>query len=198
MNTTTDRRRAIVEAASTLMAEAGSRGTTIAAIADRAGMTDAGVLYHFTTKRDLVLAVVEQFDRDVERGLQLDEGSGIDLLRATRQWGVGMELVPEIQSLLIVLTAEHLHAEGPARHYIVRRYRRILSRFRGAFAEAAANGDLRADLDPDQEASALVAHLDGIRLQWFLLDGAVSMADSVRAHVDHTLERLAPITEHHR
>ncbi|MFN7148436.1 MAG: TetR family transcriptional regulator [Microthrixaceae bacterium] len=189
---TTDRRQAILDAATTLMAEAGSRGTTIAAVAERAGMTDAGVLYHFRSKQDLLLAVIEQFDRDIERVLEHQEGSGIELLRALRDWGVGMELVPEIQSLLIVLTTEHLHAEGAARDYLRRRYRRTLDRLRTAFADAAEGGDLRANLDPDQEASAFVAFLDGIRLQWFLLDGSVSMADSVRTYVEHTLDRLAP------
>lgn len=174
------------------MAEVGSRGTTIAAVAEQVGMTDAGVLYHFTTKQDLVLAVLEQFDRDAKHDLRLDELSGIEMLRSARTWGVGMELVPEIQSLLVVLTAEHLHADGPVRDYIRRRYRLILARFSEAFAHAAAAGDLRHDLDPDLEASALVAHLDGIRLQWFLLDGAVSMGDSVKACIDHTLDRLAP------
>ena len=62
-----------------------------------------------------------------------------------------------------------------------------------AFASAASSGDLRADLDPVHEASALVAHLDGIRLQWFLTDGGVSMADSVRRYVDDTLARLDPV-----
>lgn len=191
--TVPDRRTTILRAASSLMAETGSRGTTVAAVAERAGLTDAGVLYHFKTKHELLLAVLEQFDREVERGLQSGDGSGIELLRAARLWGIGMEQVPEIQSLLIVLTAEHLHTEGAARDYIRRRYARLLRRYRTAFADAAEAGDLRADLDPDHEASAFIAHLDGIRFQWFLLDGAVSMADSVRTYVDQTLDRLAPI-----
>lgn len=187
-----DRRTTILAAASTLMSEHGSRGTSIAAVADRAGLTDAGVLYHFKTKKDLLLAVLEQFDSEVERTLVEDGTSGIELLRATREWGVGMEQVPEIQSLLIVLTAEQLHEDGPARDYLTARYRRLLRRYTTAFADAAANGDLRTDLDPEFEASAFIAHLDGIRFQWFLLDGQISMADSVRAYVDTTLRRLAP------
>lgn len=190
--TAPDRRTTILRAATSLMAETGCRGTTVAAVAERAGLTDAGVLYHFKTKRELLLAVLEQFDREVEQSLQSRDGSGIELLQGTRDWGVGMEQVPEMQSLLIVLTAEHLHTPGAARDYIRRRYVRLLDGFRTAFADAAEAGDLRADLDPDQEASAFIAHLDGIRFQWFLLEGAVSMADSVRTYVDRTLDRLAP------
>ena len=190
--TAPDRRTTILAAASALMAERGSRGTSIAAVADRAGLTDAGVLYHFKTKKDLLLAVVEQFDSEVERSLEADGTSGIELIRATREWGVGMEQVPEIQSLLIVLTAEQLHGTGPARDYLTARYRGLLRRYTKAFADAAETGALRADLDPAFEASAFIAHLDGIRFQWFLLDRQISMADSVRAYVDTTLDRLAP------
>lgn len=190
--TAPDRRATILAAASALMAERGSRGTSIAAVAERAGLTDAGVLYHFKTKQALLLAVVEQFDSLVERRLVEDGAGGIDLIRATREWGAGMEQVPEIQSLLIVLTAEQLHGDGPARAYLTQRYRRLLQRYAQAFADAARAGDLRADLDPSFEASAFIAHLDGIRIQWFLLDGEVSMTDSVRSHVDATLRRLAP------
>ena len=187
-----DRRQEILEAASSLFSEAGSRGTSIAAVAARAGVTDAGVLYHFNTKHELLLAVLEHFDREVERGMQEAHLRGIELLRATREWGDGMEKVPEIQSMLIVLTAEHLHEPGPARDYVQRRYRRLLARYTTAFREAAAAGDLRSDLDAAYEASAFIAHLDGIRFQWFLLDKKISMAESVRTYVDTTLTRLAP------
>ena len=174
------------------MAERGYRGTTIAKVAERAGITDAGVLYHFGTKQDLLLAVLEHFDSQIQRDLRELDAHGIELLRLTREWGVGMEAVPEIQSMLILLTAEYLHEGGAARDYIRGRYRSLLDRYTEAFSEAAACGDLRPDLDPEYEASALIAHLDGIRFQWFLLDREISMAESVHTYVDSTLSRLAP------
>lgn len=188
----TSRREQILAAASALFAESGYRGTSVAAVADRVGITDAGVLYHFRTKEDLLLGVLRRFDRDVEQGLASAGLRGIELLRTAREWGAGMEAIPEISSLLIVLSGEHLTADSPARRFLQERYHRLLDRFTSAFAAAARAGDLRADLDPGQEASALVAHLDGMRVQWFLLDRAFSMAESMRSYVDATLERLAP------
>lgn len=187
-----ERKEAILDAAAALFAETGTRGTSIATVAAKAGVTDAGVLYHFNTKRELVLAVLERFDRDVERGLRDSDLRGIDLLRSVRNWGDALEQVPEIQAMLIVLSAEHLHKPGPERDYLQRRYERILKRFERAFREAVEAGDLRADLDPAFEASALVAHLDGIRMQWFMLDRKVSLADSVRTYLDQVFTRLAP------
>jgi AcrR family transcriptional regulator len=186
------RREQILDAALELFAESGSRGTSVAAVAARVGITDAGVLYHFRTKEELLLGVLRHFDSSVEEGLADTGARGIDLLRLVRGWGAGMEKRPEISSLLVVLSAEHLTTDSPARRYIQQRYRHVLDRYTAAFATAAVVGDLRADLNPVHEASALVAHLDGIRLQWFLLDRSFSMADSVRTYVDTTLARLAP------
>lgn len=187
------RREQILDAAVELFATSGYRGTSIAAVAERVGITDAGVLYHFRTKEDLLLGVLGHFDRSVAQGIAEAGARGIDLLRLTAEWGAGMEETPGISSLLILLSAENLTADSPARRFIQERYRRLLDRFTAAFATAAASGDLRADLDPVHEASALIAHLDGIRLQWFLMDRSFSMADSVRAYLAATLDRLHPL-----
>jgi len=186
------RRRQILDVALELFAEAGSRGTSVAAIAARVGITDAGVLYHFKTKEELLLSVLAHYDHGVEQHLATAGVRGIELLRTVRGWGAGMELTPGISSLLILLSSEHLAGDSPARRYIQERYHRQLDRYTAAFATAVSAGDLRADVDPTYEAGALVAHLDGIRLQWFLLDQSFSMAESVQTYVDTTLARLAP------
>ncbi len=157
------------------------------------GITDAGVLHHFTTKEALVLGVLQRYGRAVDAAIDDADLRGIDLLRAVREWGAGMEARPEISALLIALTTENLTGDTPTRRALQAAYRHGLDRYIVAFASAASSGDLRADLDPVHEASALVAHLDGIRLQWFLTDGGVSMADSVRRYVDDTLARLDPV-----
>jgi AcrR family transcriptional regulator len=186
------RRSEILDAATALFAESGYRGTSIMAVAKRVGITDAGVLHHFKTKEALLLGVLHQYRQEVEDEIARAGVRGIDLLRMVREWGAGMERRPEISSLLIMLTAEHLTVDAPARRSIQVAYRHLLDRYTAAFATAASTGDLRSDFDPVHEASALIAHLDGIRLQWFLSDRSLSMADSVRRYVDDTLQRLAP------
>jgi len=186
------RREQILDAAVELFAASGYRGTSIAAVAEKVGITDAGVLYHFNTKEDLLLGVLGHFDRAVAQTLEEVGVRGIDLLRVMSEWGAGMEDTPGISSLLIHLSAENLTADSPARRFIQGRYENLLTRLTAAFTVAAESGDLRADLDARFEAAALIAHLDGIRLQWFLLDQSFSMADTVRTYVTATLARLAP------
>ena len=188
----TTRREQILDAAVELFAQTGYRGTSIAAVAEKVGITDAGVLYHFNTKEDLLLGVLGHFDRAVAQTLEEVGVRGIDLLRVMAEWGAGMEDTPGISSLLIHLSAENLITDSPARRFIQGRYENLLDRLTEAFTLAATSGDLRADLDARFEAAALIAHLDGIRLQWFLLDQSFSMADDVRTYVTATLARLAP------
>jgi AcrR family transcriptional regulator len=190
------RRSAILDAATELFATSGYRGTTIAAVAKRVGMTDAGVLHHFRTKETLLLGVLQEYGRSVEAQIEDAGARGVDLLRLVRNWGIGMERRPEISALLLTLAAEHLSDDTPVRRALQAAYRHGHDRYVAAFATAAARGDLRSDLDPVHEASALIAHLDGIRLQWFLSDGSFSMADSVRRYVDDMLDRLAPSDDH--
>lgn len=186
------RRDQILDAALELFATTGYRGTSVAAVARRVGITDAGVLYHFKTKEELLVGALAHFDQAVEEDLAHARLRGIELLRVVREWGAGMEEAPGISSLLILLSAEHLTEDSPARRFFQRRYRALLDRYTAAFATAASSGDLRPDLDPVWEATALIAHLDGARLSWFMLDRGFSLADSVRTYVDQTLTRLAP------
>ncbi len=51
----------VVAAAIELFARGGYDGTSVKASAEKVGISDAGVLYHFSTKRDLFVAVVDVF-----------------------------------------------------------------------------------------------------------------------------------------
>jgi AcrR family transcriptional regulator len=186
------RRAAIVDAAVALFSTHGFRGTSVAAVAERAGVTDAGVLYHFKTKDELLLAVLAHFDEGYERAVnEVLALGGLEALKLIALWGHEMEASADLTALYVVLSAEHLRDESPVRAYFAARYARLLERNATLFQEAIERGELRPDLDPAAEASALLAHLDGIRLQWFFTNGRVSIADSVWRYVTTMLERLA-------
>jgi hypothetical protein len=50
---------------------------------------------------------------------------------------------------------------------------------------------IRSDVDAEHEATALLAFLDGVRLQWFLSDGELSLDAHFRAYVEHVIERIS-------
>lgn len=185
------RRQAIVDAAVTLFATNGYRGTSVAAVAEAAGVTDAGVLYHFKTKADLLLAVLLAHDERYAAMFRDGDGGGDDLGRA-RAWGEVMEQDVDLTALLVTLSAEHLRDESPTNAYFRARYEVVRRTYSAMFSAAARAGVLRDDVDAEAEAIHLIALMDGLRLQWFFSDGAISIADALRRHVDVTLERLSP------
>jgi AcrR family transcriptional regulator len=188
------RRAAIVEAAVTLFATKGYRGTSIAAVAELAGLTDAGVLYHFRTKASLLLAVLQHHDEHYgEMVLESRAGGPAAEFERLREWGTVMERDTDLTALFVTLSAEHLREESPTNAYFRARYQAVLQGYEDSFNAAADAGLLRREIDAHREAVALTALLDGLRLQWFFTDRSVSIADTVRWYIDALARRLAPL-----
>jgi AcrR family transcriptional regulator len=182
---------AILEAATRLFGERGYKGTTVAAVAAEVGLTDAGVLHHFPTKLDLVTTVLDRTSRSQGRRFrELMEGGGLAALRGVGDWGVVMESAPHEQGMQIALSTEAIEPGSPLHGYYVRRYEMLRDWLTHEIEVGIERGEIRPGVDPRHEASALIAVLDGLRLQWFF-GGVPSLADAVRSYVDQLVARLA-------
>lgn len=187
------RRAAVLDAARRLFAKQGFKGASLAAIAQEAGLTDAGLLYHFPTKNDLLLAVIAEGDREQDQALaKVRDVRGLPLIERLGEFGVDLEADPILTALDVTLSAEHLSDASPINQYFVDRYVRFRAMLAEAFEEARRAGDLMGDFDPAVEAANMTAVLDGLRLQWLLSDGAVSMSGGMRAYVAGVIARLTP------
>jgi AcrR family transcriptional regulator len=182
----------IVDAAIELFASRGFKGATIAAIAERVGLTDAGVLHHFPTKAVLIEAALERgLLLQSSRIQEIVEPGGLDAIRRMRTWGSIVEESPELTSLQIVMSTEGIASDSPVRDYVLQRYENINVLIVGLIRQGVDRGEIRPDVDADWEASAIVAYLDGIRLQWFYSDQRVSLQSAVQRYFDLLVERLA-------
>ncbi|GGU57285.1 TetR family transcriptional regulator [Streptomyces albospinus] len=170
-----ERRAAILEAAMELIADRGYRRTSLAAIAERAGLTQQGLLHHFPTKELLLIGVLEARDR-------WDAAAA-----ASGTWRTGTlaQLVdynatrPGIVQTYTVLSADSVTEDHPAREFFETRFRAV----REALARAlrAEFGDtLPCGLTPEQAAPLLVAVMDGLQLQWLLDPEHVDMPAAFR------------------
>ena len=186
------RRAAVLEAARRLFSRQGFKGASLAAIAQEAGLTDAGLLYHFPTKNHLLLAVIAEGDREQDETLaQVRDARGLPLLLRMAEFGADLEADQILTALDVTLSAEHLQDGSEINAYFIQRYESFRAMLAAAFREAAQAGDLQADLNPDLEAANMTAVLDGLRLQWLLSGGTVSMADGMRAYVQGLIKRLS-------
>ncbi len=158
---------AILAAAEHVFAEAGYRGSSLAVIAERAGVTQSGLLHHFKTKEELLLAVLDQHEtsddalllRTVSRG----GPSVLDGLAAlVAEYAANRVAV----RLFTVLVAESTAVEHPGHEYMRRRYEKLRDRLVGALATGIERGEVRADAPLEALASSLIGLIDGLQLQW--------------------------------
>lgn len=158
---------AILAAAEQVFAEAGYRGSSVAAVAERAGVTQSGLLHHFRTKEELLLGVLDAHEsaddalllRPLSRG-GADVVDGLrDLLDEYAGNRVGVRLFS-------VLVAESTAVEHPGHDYMRQRYEKLRHRLVGALAAGIDKGEIAAETDLESLAAALIALMDGIQLQW--------------------------------
>ena len=185
------RRAAILQAARKLFAQHGFRGTSLAALAQEVGITDAGLLYHFPNKKKLLLAVIAETDAEQEDRMTGGRDlADADYIAAWAEFGGVLEEDEVLTALDVLLSAEHLQTKSDFNDYYRRRYDTFRDRLVHAFEEGRRAGRFRDDFDPRMEAVLMLATLDGLRLQWLLSDGRISMADAMRYFIRHMEERI--------
>lgn len=170
------RRGQILDEAIRIVGERGYYGFAVQDLAGRCGLTTAGLLYHFKTKEELFLAVLDERDRRAEAALMKllatfpIENFGKDALplpEALRLLRAIMEITveqPELSRLFVVLAAEALHKSHPGYQYFRQREERVIEMVARI---VAAHAD-----DPRSTARQISALMLGLQQQWLGADGA--------------------------
>jgi len=190
----TDRRTEIVAAALEVFAERGYRGGSLAAVAERVGLTQQGVLHYFPSKDALLTDVLRL--RDMLDGP--DPGAETAAADSTASGGTGPDssgpgglagieaLVarnaarPGLVQCFTVLAGESVTDQHPAREFFTARYRALRPRLVGLLrAELGDPGP--SGLTAEQASALLIAVMDGLQQQWLLEPGAVDMPGLVSA-----------------
>jgi AcrR family transcriptional regulator len=185
------RRAEILQGARKLFAQRGFRGTSLAMLAEEIGITDAGLLYHFPTKNALLLAVLEETDQEQETRLAGDlDTADAHYIASWAEFGQVLEDDPVLTALDVLMSAEHLETSSDFNEYFRRRYDTFRNRLVRSFEAGRAAGVFRTDFDPHTEAVLMLATLDGLRLQWLLSDGGISMAEAMRYFMRHMQARI--------
>lgn len=186
-------RATILRAAVELYAEGGFRGTGLMAIGQRAGVHHATVLYHFRTSRDLLLAVLEEHDRqflELTRE-RLDEG-GLAALTNLPAAGRFNAEHPLWAKLFTVLQVENLAPDASANAFFVKRRRDTHALMVRMLREARTRGQIRPDVDERATADVLLAFMTGARVQFFLDPTRVDLVASYERFTAMLLQDLAP------
>lgn len=173
-------RERIIEVAIGVFASRGFRSVPLDVIAAEAGVSRQGLLYHFESKAELLVAVLEQHERDNEqRGLELFAANNRDLIATMRAYVRASVENRGLIRMLLVLAAEAMDADHPAHGFFVERYRYTRNGLEERIAAEQAAGRMIDDVPPKRLAAVAVAVADGLQLQEYLDDGSVELEETL-------------------
>jgi AcrR family transcriptional regulator len=184
-------RQAIMRAARKLFAQHGYKGTSLASVAASAGLSQPGLLHHYPSKTELLLAVLESKDsQDGRLSSPRLDAEGLGIIDGLGALVAHNQSEPDQVRMFSMLLGEAVAPDHPAHRYFRTRYDNIRQRFIRHLEKARDGGNLNSDVDVEALANVLIAVLDGLQFQW-LLDESVDMsrsyamvADLVRAALD--------------
>ncbi|MEU6671438.1 TetR family transcriptional regulator [Streptomyces sp. NPDC046727] len=168
-----ERRSEIVGAALEVIAERGYRGASLAAVAERVGLTQQGLLHYFPTKDALLVAVLQERDR---WDAMPDTQWRVDLLASLVEYNA---MRPAIIQTFSALLGESVTEGHPARAYFTERYARVRESM-AAVLRAEYGDRLPGGLTPERTAPLLIAMMDGLQYQWLLDPESVDMPGAFR------------------
>jgi AcrR family transcriptional regulator len=185
-------RTAILDAALELFGERGYRGCSLAQIAERAGIGQSGLLFHFKSKEQLLSEVLhEHYPLSAARTdlHAIANGAttfGAEIERVTRANLAN----PALVRFFAVMTGESLTDGHPMHDFFVQRYERL----RENFTDAVCSGLGVDGPGVRQRVGLLVttafAAMDGLQMQW-LRDPEVDLAAGVRLIAETVEAQLA-------
>jgi AcrR family transcriptional regulator len=175
-----DRKAEIIQAALAVIAERGYRGASLAAVAERVGLSQQGLLHYFPTKEALLIAVLEIRDQwDMASAALAGSAWPMEMLAGLVEYNATR---PGIVQVFTVLAGDSVTDGHPAKEYFKDRYhwvrRNAVESLRNEYGDELPGG-----LAPEQAAPLLIAIMDGLQVQWLHDPEAVDMPASFRDFV---------------
>ena len=161
----------ILSAALDLFVSRGFEGTTVDAIAEAAGVTKGAIYFHFATKDDVLLTLLDQvesnfvdpMDRRVRRAGPSARDKFVAFAHQQSELGIGRTKL----AILAIKTSSD-YADGNVRFAprIRQIYRRLYDIVEDTVEFGKARGEFRTDVSTRQLASFVIATHDGTFLEW--------------------------------
>ena len=186
---TVERREAILRAAMEVFGSRGYNKGVLAEVAEKANMTHAGVLHHFGSKEGLLVAMLKYRDGDEVAGIpERPRIYGAPLLDALVKTVEENTHRRGVVQTFAVLSGESVADGHPAQDYFRERTRGLRDKLADALDQATDGVATREQLL--DAASAFIAVMDGLQVQWLLDPDAVDMPRIVRTTLDEIVDRL--------
>ncbi|MFJ4650499.1 TetR/AcrR family transcriptional regulator [Nocardia sp. NPDC088792] len=162
------RRQQILREALAAYAESDSAGPSLRAIAERAGLSERGLLHYFPARDELLVAIFAE--RDTADTAGFDPDAPVQELPAML---AHTARTPGLVRLLLEMIAAATDETHAAHRYFTQRYRGIRDVIAHQFRRSADRPEPTPPpaIDPEFAARILVAASDGLQAQWLLHPG---------------------------
>lgn len=163
------KREQILQAAIEIFGTKGFANGTLADVAERVGITHAGVLHHFGSKQKLLVEVLDYRDQSGVADLaekHMPDGAErfIHLVRTAFSNAQRRGIV----QAYTVLSAESVTDDHPARLFFEKRYAVLRGDVAEAFDQLCAQEGIERPEHIAEASAAILAVMDGLQLQWLL------------------------------
>jgi AcrR family transcriptional regulator len=173
-----ERRARIVAAALDVFAERGYKGASLAQIGERVGITQQAVLYHFRSKDQLLVAALEERDRqDRQWWVETVDSAAedLDFLELCQRLVEHNSQRLGYARLFTVLAADSVIDGHPAQAFFRDRYARMREQLATQLAALYERMGRRGP-----SVAVVIAVLDGLQLQWLLDPEGFDMVSEFR------------------
>jgi AcrR family transcriptional regulator len=170
----------IIEAALAHFGQHGYHGASMREIARNVGLSQAGLLHHFRTKADLLIAVLESRDNLTGAMARAAAARAEDPLAGLVAVVEDNASHRQLVQMFVVVSAEATDDRHPAHDYFRQRAQQVIAWTRAGLRHAADQGVVRSDLDLDSAARQCQALMYGLQVQW-LFDPTTDMVAQFEA-----------------
>ena len=174
----------ILDAALAVFAESGFRSGSLREIADKVGLSDAGLLHHYPSKVALLEATLRHRDDVALRDFHVDLSDPRAVVQSFVDITERNMHQPGVVELYCTLSAEATTPDHPAHDYFIERYTWVRGLVTDALVKLREAGELRDGIDPAAAAIHLISLMDGLQVQWLLDRTVLDMTAEVKRYVD--------------
>jgi len=167
-------RRQVLDVAVALFNEQGYDATSVAALAERLGLSKSALYHHFASKEQLLAIALETALSRLEAALDealAREASAADRLEHVIRGAVAA-LTAELPSVTLLL---RLRGNSPVEVAALERRRHFDQRVTGLVRNAQAEGRIRTDIDAGVATRLIFGMVNSV-VEWYRPDGPVDPA----------------------
>lgn len=173
------RKQEIVQATMEIIAEEGIQNLTMTRLAKRIGMTDGALYKHFSSKKEIIIAMVEEVQKTLSTFMSPQVAMYDDPIEKLQNvLRIHLEYLEQHKGIPRILFSEAVHGgDSDAKRMMRSGVSNYLDFIRGILYRAIQEGRIRKDLDVDVAATVFLGLVQGNVIVWSLSDFSFPLAE---------------------